>query len=189
MLASQINPRRAGGPAGPSWPRRHAALLLAACIGWAQLPLAAIGDDRPSGFDPFDSTAARQAFQSDSVSKRPAPEPAARHEPVEQNRIAYDPFVTTAALTRPVILLQAERANDYDPFEAPGSTSDDGVSECKFQEREPRVEELIPPPSATPTTPASPTDPSTDAQWAPTPLVALTTNICLPAGLDRKSVV
>lgn len=160
MLVSESCQRRAGGPNAPG---RAAAIVLAACVGWACVPLAANGDDRPRDFDPFETIAERQAFEPDVQAE-------------------YDPFVTTATGEPAVILLRGELTNEYDPFEAPAPTSEVDVSACKFQESGPALGEAIPAPTTT-TSPTPPADGSADAQWVPTPLAALTTSILLPAGV------
>ena len=188
-----------------------AAVVLAAWCGWALSSATAIGKDRPSSFDPFESTSIRQIFQPEAPSTRQAAQPDKRDEPREpadlpagesEVRIVNDPFESTTASEPAAIVLHAERSNDYDLFDAPASTMTRAVttsnhdvvaatndastptneiSACIFQENGPALGELIPTPPSAAAIP--PTALSTATAWAPTPLAGLGTNIRLPSGL------
>lgn len=117
----------------------------------------AIGLSAPASaeYDPFVTTA-------DGASATPA---------ATSNNGQRDPLVTIAAKGSAVILLNAERTNEYDPFDLP-TTAAHEVAPCILQIGEPAPGNLLPSPVVAPN----------EDVWISAPIDQLSTKIGLPSG-------
>jgi hypothetical protein len=102
------------------------------------------------------------------------------------DRRGYDPFEdavpTSATPTSPSVTNRTDGQPRYDdPFDQPAPAAVAKVATIAFRQNEPTVSETIPPPPAVGQQADDSDEPG--ANWTPTPLDELSTNIVLPGGL------
>jgi hypothetical protein len=92
----------------------------------------------------------------------------------------YDPFDEPAPAVAAATTTIKPRG-DYDPFDLLSPAPAAAAATCAFQQRAPTLSEPLPVPQGANQHAEDSTEPGAD--WSPTPLSELTTNIVLPSGL------